>query len=189
MWGHLGILSHPPERLIASASHLGIAWPQEEVPSFCPARCDLPDAHIGLCTRLGAAWMRTSLRFLMLFVVAVSGPRLYSCPVYKKPVRTDLNYIAAIDLRTAQAPEHWVLRGVALLCDVKWRGACPSPSKCRIQTIKLCSSVWMLCKSGWSYCVWIASLFPAPSLDASLYLVCFTVNDQSLCFLKSYLVI
>uniref|UniRef100_A0A8D0S8D7 AAA+ ATPase domain-containing protein n=1 Tax=Sus scrofa TaxID=9823 RepID=A0A8D0S8D7_PIG len=49
----------------------------------------------------------------------VRDSRLYSCPIYKKPVRTDLNYIAAVDLRTAQAPEHWVLRGVALLCDVK----------------------------------------------------------------------
>ncbi|XP_032373613.1 dynein heavy chain 5, axonemal isoform X1 [Etheostoma spectabile] len=49
----------------------------------------------------------------------VKDSRLYSCPIYKKPVRTDINYIAAVDLKTSLPPEHWILRGVALLCDVK----------------------------------------------------------------------
>jgi len=49
----------------------------------------------------------------------VKDVRLYSSPIYKKPVRTDLNYIAAVDLKTSQPPEYWILRGVALLCDVK----------------------------------------------------------------------
>ncbi|XP_061675571.1 dynein axonemal heavy chain 5 [Syngnathoides biaculeatus] len=49
----------------------------------------------------------------------IRDSRLYSCPIYKKPVRTDMNYIAAVDLKTSHSPEHWILRGVALLCDVK----------------------------------------------------------------------
>lgn len=59
--------------------------------------------HIGICFR----------------TAGVKDPRLYSCPIYKKPVRTDLNYIAAVDLKTSLPPEFWILRGVALLCDVK----------------------------------------------------------------------
>ncbi|XP_032818620.1 dynein axonemal heavy chain 5-like isoform X1 [Petromyzon marinus] len=43
----------------------------------------------------------------------------YSCPVYKKPRRTDLTYIFPLLLKTTQNPDHWTLRGVALLCDTK----------------------------------------------------------------------
>uniref|UniRef100_A0A3B4FLL6 Dynein heavy chain C-terminal domain-containing protein n=2 Tax=Haplochromini TaxID=319058 RepID=A0A3B4FLL6_9CICH len=57
---------------------------------------------------------------VFLFCVAgVKDSRLYSCPIYKKPTRTDVNYIAAVDLKTSLPPEYWILRGVALLCDVK----------------------------------------------------------------------
>ena len=45
--------------------------------------------------------------------------RCYECPVYKKPNRTDLTYIFPLQLRTNKHPDHWILRGVALLCDTK----------------------------------------------------------------------
>nr|XP_043889840.1 dynein axonemal heavy chain 5 isoform X3 [Solea senegalensis] len=83
----------------------------------------------------GAGWDRRSCKlieskpkvlFEMMPVIrmyaennGVKDPRLYSCPVYKKPARTDMNYIAAIDLKTLRSPDHWILRGVALLCDIK----------------------------------------------------------------------
>jgi len=48
--------------------------------------------------------------------------RLYECPpgecpIYKKPRRTDLEFICFIDLKTSVPADHWTLRGTALLCD------------------------------------------------------------------------
>ena len=45
--------------------------------------------------------------------------RMYVCPIYKKPRRTDLTYVSTVTLKTMQHPDHWILRGVALLCDIK----------------------------------------------------------------------
>lgn len=50
---------------------------------------------------------------------AVSELKLYVCPIYKKPRRTDLTFVATVTLKTVQHPDHWILRGVALLCDIK----------------------------------------------------------------------
>lgn len=51
--------------------------------------------------------------------VVARDTRFFECPLYKKPRRTDLTYIFCLYLKTNQHPDHWILRGVALLCDVK----------------------------------------------------------------------
>ena len=83
----------------------------------------------------GAGWDRRGARltepkpkvlFEALPIIHISAhltkdvdPKMYSCPVYKKPRRTDLTYIASVELKSTQNPDHWILRGVALLCDTK----------------------------------------------------------------------
>ncbi|XP_039290802.1 dynein heavy chain 8, axonemal [Nilaparvata lugens] len=59
---------------------------------------------------------------IWLFAINSTGPKsptLYVCPVYKKPNRTDLNFITPLWLPGRFTPDHWTLRGVALLCDIK----------------------------------------------------------------------
>jgi dynein heavy chain, axonemal len=84
----------------------------------------------------GASWSRQNSRLIepspkvlftqipVSYVYAINEPKenknYYSCPVYKKPRRTDLTYIFPLLLHSGkQEPEHWILRGVALLCDTK----------------------------------------------------------------------
>ena len=37
--------------------------------------------------------------------------RVYQYPIYKKPRRTGLTYVASVNLKTNQNPDHWILRG------------------------------------------------------------------------------
>ena len=61
----------------------------------------------------------------VLYVTAVTNEKsrqilrqgsYYGCPVYTVPKRTDLAYVFVVNLRAGKDPNHWVLRGVALLC-------------------------------------------------------------------------
>lgn len=84
----------------------------------------------------GAGWDRRACRlveqvpkvlYTMLPIVHIyainseqrRSQQAYECPVYKKPRRTDLTYVASLMLKASAEPDHWVLRGVALLCDIK----------------------------------------------------------------------
>ncbi|GLH14188.1 Uncharacterized protein GBIM_18577 [Gryllus bimaculatus] len=57
-----------------------------------------------------------------IFAINYTGPKdpkLYQVPVYKKPNRTDLTFVTPLWLPSGRAnPDHWTLRGVALLCDI-----------------------------------------------------------------------
>lgn len=46
---------------------------------------------------------------------------IYVCPLYTKPRRTDSTFIAPLYLRCPvnKPAEHWILRGTALLCDIR----------------------------------------------------------------------
>lgn len=64
----------------------------------------------------------TSMPVVWMYAIQLSqgkDAKMYECPVYKKPVRTDLTYITSLMLKTTQSTDHWILRGVALLCDIK----------------------------------------------------------------------
>jgi len=45
-----------------------------------------------------------------------SNGNFYDCPCYTKPRRTDLAYVFCVKLQSEVPADHWILRGVALLC-------------------------------------------------------------------------
>ena len=47
---------------------------------------------------------------------AKSKYKIYECPAYTVPRRTDLNYVFVMNIPSKQHPDHWTLRGVAVLC-------------------------------------------------------------------------
>lgn len=85
----------------------------------------------------GAGWDRRNSRLVESPPKALSAPlpvirifaenqilakdnKMYECPIYKKPRRTDLTFIATVMLRHGTPEvEKWIMRGVALLCDIK----------------------------------------------------------------------
>ncbi|XP_067209496.1 dynein axonemal heavy chain 8 [Linepithema humile] len=84
----------------------------------------------------GAGWDRRNIRlcesankvlYVLMPVIHIfalyntpdKSPKLYQCPVYKKPQRTYALLITPLWLQTIKSPDYWILRGVALLCDNK----------------------------------------------------------------------
>eukprot|EP01084_Bolivina_argentea_P175293 303595_1 len=65
----------------------------------------LPIIHVTAITNKMAEQERSKSKF-----------KLYECPVYTVPRRTDLNYVFVMNMPTKQSPNHWTLRGVAVLC-------------------------------------------------------------------------
>ena len=64
--------------------------------------------------------LMTSLLILILILISIGkDARMFECPIYRKPARTERNYIGSIDFESDIGPRHWVMRGVALLCDIK----------------------------------------------------------------------
>uniref|UniRef100_A0A8C4UAF2 Dynein axonemal heavy chain 5 n=1 Tax=Falco tinnunculus TaxID=100819 RepID=A0A8C4UAF2_FALTI len=106
-----------------------------------PPPADIGGAYIYGLFLEGAGWDRrnsklvesapkvlfTSLPVVHVYAVSTTAPHdpkkqqgsVYACPVYKKPRRTDLTYIFSLYLKTVKNPDHWTLRGVALLCSSK----------------------------------------------------------------------
>ncbi|KAK7945226.1 hypothetical protein WMY93_000954 [Mugilogobius chulae] len=90
----------------------------------------------------GAGWDRkntylieSSPKVLFTLMPVIHMFALYVCPIYKKPRRTDLNYITAVVLPTIQSPDHWILQA---------GGAFTHPCSDLIEWSLICLTAWHL---------------------------------------------
>lgn len=81
------------------------------------------DRKVGRLTEQTPKILFIQVPVVHIFAVNLKGfvpdPKQYICPVYKKPCRTDLTYVTYLSLKSNVHTDHWILRGVALLCDTK----------------------------------------------------------------------
>ena len=52
----------------------------------------------------------------MINMIKILKYKLYQCPVYTVPKRTDLNYVFIMNMPSKHLSDYWILRGVAVLC-------------------------------------------------------------------------
>ena len=86
----------------------------------------------GICLQVGIS-IRHLYTCIYSFNVGKDG-KLYECPMYRKPARTESNYVGSLDIESDIGPRHWVLRNVCLLCDLQ---------QCRIQDFLPASRIFL----------------------------------------------
>ena len=82
------------------------------------------DKRMGKLVESRAKTLYEAMPVIYIYALnSVGGPprdtKLYSSPIYRKPVRKEHNYIGSIDFESEISAKHWAMRGVALLCDIK----------------------------------------------------------------------
>merc|ERR1711988_2042687 len=109
------VRSAPPEGVYVHGLSLdGAAWSKQE-------QTIVESEPKKLFTPLVVLFITANAKKLQDKVVLQSfGPEgPYRCPVYKYPVRTGRFFVFLVTLKcpNGKAPAHWILRGVALLCN------------------------------------------------------------------------
>ena len=93
------------------------SWLRQD-PRYVKLFCDCPPHYILLAPKV----LYEPMPVIYIYAINTTAGRdnkLYESPIYRKPGRTEINYIGSIDFESDISPKHWAKRGVALLCDIK----------------------------------------------------------------------